>query len=112
MSSIKIGEILVKQGLLKPDQLAHAVEEQKKSGARLTGVIAQLGFLKENQILRAMEKHFAVPGVEVSSFEIDPTVIQMIPRDVCDRNQLIPLQKAGSTLVVAFADPSNIMVKE
>jgi type IV pilus assembly protein PilB len=112
MSSIKIGEILVKQGLLKSDQLAHAVEEQKKSGARLTGVITQLGFLKENQILRAMEKHFAVPGVEVSSFEIDPTVIQLIPRDVCDRNQLIPLQKAGSTLVVAFADPSNIMVKE
>ncbi|WP_413578277.1 type IV-A pilus assembly ATPase PilB [Bdellovibrio sp. HCB290] len=113
MSSFKIGEILVKQGLLKPDQLAHAVEEQKKSGtARLTGVITQLGFLKENQILRAMEKHFAVPGVEVSSFEIDPSVLQLIPRDVCDRNQLIPLQKAGSTLVVAFADPSNIMVKE
>ncbi|QLY26816.1 type IV-A pilus assembly ATPase PilB [Bdellovibrio sp. KM01] len=112
MSSIKIGEILVKQGLLKSDQLAHAVEEQKKSGARLTGVITQLGYLKENQILRAMEKHFAVPGVEVSSFEIDPSVIQLIPRDVCDRNQLIPLQKAGSTLVVAFADPSNIMVKE
>ncbi|WP_413581160.1 type IV-A pilus assembly ATPase PilB [Bdellovibrio sp. HCB288] len=113
MSSFKIGEILVKQGLLKPDQLAHAVEEQKKSGtARLTGVITQLGFLKENQILRAMEKHFAVPGVEVSSFEIDASVLQLIPRDVCDRNQLIPLQKAGSTLVVAFADPSNIMVKE
>ncbi|WP_413587230.1 type IV-A pilus assembly ATPase PilB [Bdellovibrio sp. HCB274] len=113
MSSFKIGEILVKQGLLKPDQLAHAVEEQKKSGtARLTGVITQLGFLKETQILRAMEKHFAVPGVEVSSFEIDSTVLQLIPRDVCDRNQLIPLQKAGSTLVVAFADPSNIMVKE
>ncbi|MGE5085296.1 MAG: type IV-A pilus assembly ATPase PilB [Bacillota bacterium] len=112
MSSLKIGEILVKQGLLKPDQLAIAVEEQKKSGAKLTGTIIQLGYLKENQILRAMEKYFAVPGVEVSTFEIDPAVIAMIPRDVCERNQLIPLQKAGTTLVVAFADPSNIMVKE
>ncbi|MFM6927684.1 MAG: type IV-A pilus assembly ATPase PilB [Bdellovibrio sp.] len=112
MSSLKIGEILVKQGLLKPDQLAIAVEEQKKSGAKLTGTIIQLGYLKENQILRAMEKSFAVPGVEVSTFEIDPAVIAMIPRDVCERNQLIPLQKAGTTLVVAFADPSNIMVKE
>lgn len=112
MSSLKIGEILVKQGLLKPDQLAIAVEEQKKSGAKLTGTIIQLGYLKENQILRAMEKNFAVPGVEVSTFEIDPAVIAMIPRDVCERNQLIPLQKAGTTLVVAFADPSNIMVKE
>lgn len=112
MSSLKIGEMLVKQGLLKPDQLSIAVEEQKKSGAKLTGTIIQLGYLKENQILRVMEKNFAVPGVEVSTFEIDPAVIAMIPRDVCERNQLIPLQKAGTTLVVAFADPSNIMVKE
>ncbi|MFV8258522.1 type IV-A pilus assembly ATPase PilB [Bdellovibrio bacteriovorus] len=112
MSSLKIGEILVKQGLLKPDQLALAMEEQKKTGQRLTNSIIQLGYLKDNQILRAVEKHFAVPGVEVNTFEIDATVIAMIPKDVCEKNTLIPLQKAGNTLVVAFADPSNIIVKE
>ncbi|WP_415063391.1 type IV-A pilus assembly ATPase PilB [Bdellovibrio sp.] len=112
MSSLKIGEILVKQGLLKSDQLAVAVEEQKKSGHKLTTAIVQLGFLKENQILRALEKHFAVPGVEVNTFEIDQSVISLIPKDVCEKNTLIPLQKAGTTLVVAFADPSNIIVKE
>ncbi|MEK2645014.1 type IV-A pilus assembly ATPase PilB [Bdellovibrio sp. BCCA] len=112
MSSLKIGEILVKQGLLKPDQFALAVEEQKKTGQKLTSAIIQLGFLKENQILRALEKHFAVPGVEVNTFEIDQTVIALIPKDVCEKNTLIPLQKAGTTLVVAFADPSNIIVKE
>lgn len=112
MSSLKIGEILVKQGLLKPDQLSAAVEEQKKSGIKITSAVVQLGFLKENQILRALEKNFAVPGVEVNNFEIDAAVIAMIPRDVCEKNTLIPLQKAGTTLVVAFADPSNIIVKE
>nr|BFD67414.1 type IV-A pilus assembly ATPase PilB [Bdellovibrio sp. HAGR004] len=112
MSSLKIGEILVKQGLLKPDQLQAAMEEQKKSGSRLTTSIIQLGFLKENQILRAVEKHFAVPGVEVNTFEIEPSLISLISRDVCEKNTLIPLQKAGNTLVVAFADPSNIVVKE
>lgn len=112
MSSLKIGEILVKQGLLKPDQLSAAVEEQKKSGTKITTAVVQLGFLKENQILRALEKNFGVPGVEVNNFEIDASVIAMIPRDVCDKNTLIPLQKAGATLVVAFADPSNIIVKE
>ncbi|WP_374001613.1 type IV-A pilus assembly ATPase PilB [Bdellovibrio bacteriovorus] len=112
MSSLKIGEILVKQGLLKPDQLQAAMEEQKKTGQKLTNSIIQLGFLKDNQILRAVEKHFAVPGVEVNTFEIDQSVIAMIPKDVCEKNTLIPLQKAGNTLVVAFADPSNIIVKE
>lgn len=112
MSSLKIGEILVKQGLLKPDQLAHAMEEQKKTGQKLTNAIIQLGFLKDSQILRAVEKHFAVPGVEVNTFEVDQSVIALIPKDICEKNTLIPLQKAGNTLVVAFADPSNIIVKE
>ncbi|MNK52439.1 Type II secretion system protein E [compost metagenome] len=112
MSSLKLGEILSKQGLIKPDQLALAFEEQKKSGVKLTSAIISLGFLKENQILRALEKHYAVPGVEVNTFEIDQSVLSLVTKDVCEKNVLIPLQKAGTTLVVAFADPSNIMVKE
>lgn len=113
MSSLKIGEILVKQGLLRPDQLNQAHEEQKKSGgARLSQMIISLGFLKDNQILRAMEKYFQVPGVEVNTFEIDASVVSLVPREICDKYTLIPIQKAGNTLVVAFADPSNIVVKE
>lgn len=111
-SSLKIGELLVKQGLLKPDQLSAALEEQKKSGHKLTTAIIQLNFLKEAAILRAMEKHYAVPGVEVNTFEIDQSVTALIPKELCERNTLIPLQKAGTTLVVAFADPTNIIIKE
>jgi type IV pilus assembly protein PilB len=110
--SIKIGEILVKQGLLKPEQLAKALDEQRKTGGRLTADIIRMGFLKENQILRALEKQFQVPGVDVSTFEVDAAVIGLIKKEICEKHCLIPLQKAGSTLVVAFADPSNIMVRE
>ncbi|MGZ3744107.1 MAG: type IV-A pilus assembly ATPase PilB [Pseudobdellovibrionaceae bacterium] len=113
MSALKIGEILVKQGLLRPDQLNQAHEEQKKSGGtRLSQVIISLGFLKDNQILRAMEKYYQVPGVEVNTFEVDASVVNLVPREICDKHTLIPIQKAGNTLVVAFADPSNIIVKE
>lgn len=113
MSVLKIGEILVKLGLLRPDQLNQALEEQKKSGgARLSQIIIGLGFLKDNQILRAAEKYYQVPGVEVNTFEIDASVVSLVPREICDKYTLIPIQKAGNTLVVAFADPSNIVVKE
>ena len=113
MSVLKIGEILVKQGLLRPDQLNQALEEQKKSGgARLSQIIIALGFLKDNQILRALEKYYQVPGVEVNTFDVDPAVVSLVPREVCDKYTLIPIQKAGNTLVVAFADPGNIVVKE
>jgi type IV pilus assembly protein PilB len=113
MSVLKIGEILVKQGLLRPDQLNQALEEQKKSGgARLSQIIIALGLLKDNQILRALEKYYQVPGVEVNTFEIEPSVVSLVPREICDKFTLIPIQKAGNTLVVAFADPGNIVVKE
>lgn len=110
--SIKVGEILVKQGLLKPEQLAQAIDEQKKTGSRLSAEIVRLGFLKESQILRAVEKAYQVPGVDVTTFEIDGSVTSLLKRDICEKHLLIPLQKAGQTLVVAFSDPSNIMVRE
>jgi type IV pilus assembly protein PilB len=112
MSSIKVGEILVKQGLLKAEQLAQAIEESKKSGNRVSSTILNLGYLKDDQILRAMEKHYGVPGLDVTKFKIEPAVTQLIPREICEKFLLIPVQKAGATLVVAFSDPSNIVVRE
>lgn len=110
--SLKIGEILVKQGLLKPEQLAKAIDENKKTGHRVSAEIVRLGFLKDVQVLRALEKAYQTPGVDVSSFEIDPSVVTLVKREVCERYCLVPLQKAGQTLVVAFSDPSNIVIRE
>ncbi len=111
--SLKAGEILVKQGLLRPEQLNAALEDQKKNKVfNVIQSIVTLGYLKENQILRALEKHYQIPGVELGSFEIDPGVVQLLSRETCEKYMLIPLQKAGQTLVVAFSDPSNLMVRE
>ena len=110
--SLKLGEILVKQGLLRPEQLAQVLDEQKKSGTKMGAAISALGFLKDIQILKAMEKAYGVPGIEISTFDIDQSVLALIPKEICERHILIPVQKAGQTLVVAFSDPSNIMVKE
>lgn len=109
--SLKVGEILVKQGLLRPDQLNLAIEEQKKNNSKLTTAILSLGLLKENQVLRAMEKHYGIPGIDLNNFDVDQAVINLVRRETCDKHNLIPIQKAGGTLVVAFSDPTNISVK-
>lgn len=111
-SSLKIGEILVEQGLLRPDQLATAIEEQKKTGQRLTAIFVQMNLLKEPAILKALETHYGVQGVDISKFKVDPAVVALVPREICEKHTLIPIQRAGTTLLVAFIDPSNIMVKE
>lgn len=110
--SVKLAEILVKQGLVKPDQFVQALEEHKKNGIRIIQSLINMGAIKDKQILQAMESAFAVPGVDLSTFEIDATVTKLVAKEFCEKNVLIPIQRAGQTLVVAFADPTNVVIKE
>ncbi len=108
----KLGEILIKQGLIRSDQLQAAIAETQRTKNRLGPTLVSLGLLKDPQILRALEKQFSLPGVDVSQFEIETSVIAMVNRDFCDKNCVIPISKAGTTLVIAFADPSNLQVRD
>lgn len=112
MTPIKLGEVLIKQGLIRPEQWTKVLEEQKRSGTRLTQVLIQQGLMKEPQILKALEAHYQVPGIDLNTFTIQPAVIEMVSREVCEKNTIIPVQKAGGTLVVAFADPSSVYVRD
>ncbi len=112
MSLNKIGEILVKQGLIRQDQLQAAITEAARSKTRIGPTLINMGVIKDAQILRALEKQFTIPGVDVSQFDIDMTVIGTVNRDFCEKNCIIPISKAGSTLVVAFSDPSNLQVRD
>ena len=113
MASIKLGEILVKQGVVRPDQMNKALEEQKRSGGKLGQILVQMGIIKDVQLLKALEQAYQVPGIDLNTFQIQPTAVQLIPRDVCERHTLIPVQKVGTgTLVVAFSDPGNVAVRD
>ena len=108
----KLGEILTRQGLIRPDQLQAALAEAAKTKARLGSVIVNTGILKDSQILRALEKHYGIPGVDLSQIEIESSALSLVPREFCDKNNVIPVSKAGTTLVVAFADPANIEIRD
>lgn len=112
MNPQKLGDILVKLGLLRPDQMQTAVETAYRNKQRLTNVLISLNFLKENQILKALEKNFTLPGVDAANFQIDNAVISIVPRDFCEKNLVIPISKAKDTLVVAFADPGNLQTRD
>jgi type IV pilus assembly protein PilB len=108
----KLGEILAKQGLIRPDQLQQSLLHAQKNKTKLGSAIVALGFLKDSQILRALEKQFAVPGVDVAQFDIEESVLTLLQKDFCEKNMVIPISKAGTTLVVAFTDPSNLQVRD
>ncbi|PIS10913.1 MAG: type IV-A pilus assembly ATPase PilB [Bdellovibrio sp. CG10_big_fil_rev_8_21_14_0_10_47_8] len=113
MAGAKFGELLVKQGVVRPDQMSKALEEQKKTGGKIGVVLVQMGIVKDAQILKALEQTFQIPGIDLNNFPVQAAATQLVPRDVCEKHGLIPVQKVGATtLVVAFSDPGNMSVRD
>ncbi len=104
----RIGNLLIKENLITKEQLVRALEEQKLSGGRLGYNITKLGFLHEDELVTFLSKQYGVPSINLTDFEIDPSVLKLVPEDVATKHQIIPINRAGSTLIVAMADPSNI----
>ena len=104
----RIGELLVKENLLSADQLDQAREQATTKGQRLGAQITQLGFLDEQELTEFVAKQYGVPSIQLGEFEIDAEVVQLIPEDVARKHNVVPVNRAGSTLILATADPSNI----
>jgi len=108
MAVNRLGELLVRNKLIDQQQLTKALEEQKASGGRLGASLVKLDFLKEEDLAAFLSRQYGVPSINLSEFEIDESVIKLVPSEVVQKYQLIPINRAGSTLIVAMADPSNI----
>src|SRR3989304_844118 len=104
----RLGELLVREKLITADQLKKAVEEQRTSGGRLGYNLAKLGFINEKELTAFLSKQYGIPSIDPAAAEVDPEVIKLIPEDVAQKYQVIPVSRTGSPLVVAMADPSNI----
>jgi type IV pilus assembly protein PilB len=114
MQSNRLGEILVKNNLISRDQLSSALEEQKLSGnqLRLGSILISQKLLTEEQLTSFLSKQYGVPSVNLGDYEIDPTVIKIIPPEVVQKYQLLPVNRAGATLIIAVSDPSNLFAIE
>jgi type IV pilus assembly protein PilB len=104
----RLGELLVQQNIISATQLNQAQDQQKKDGTRLGSALAKLGILQEAELVGFLSKQYRVPSINLAEFEIDPDVVKLIPQEVCEKHVLIPVNRAGSSLIVAMADPSNI----
>jgi len=104
----RIGELLLRERLITPEQLKKAVDEQKQSGGRLGFNLTKLGFIAENDLTAFLSRQYGIPTIDLATQEIDHEVAKLIPEDVAKKYQVIPESRTGSTLVLAMADPSNI----
>lgn len=107
-----LGELLLKENLIDMAQLEQARRDQKANGGRLTSALVRLGYVKESQLSEFIAKQYGMPSVDLHNFEVDPEAVALIPRQVCVKHMVLPVSRAGKSLVVAFSDPSNIYVKD
>ncbi len=110
--SERIGDLLLKEGLISREQLQKALDEQRQSGTRVGYNLVKLGFIQENELTRCLARQFKMPAVDLSKFEVDPKIVKLVPADLAVKNLVLPLKRDGRTLTVAMADPTNLGVIE
>jgi len=106
-SNDRLGDILIREGLITREQLSAALSEQKSTGHRLGYVLVKLGLVQELEVTKVLARQYRMPAVDLSRFEVDPKILKMVPGDFALKHILLPLKREGRTLTVAMADPTN-----
>ncbi len=110
--SAKLGEILVRENLLTPHQLREALEFQREHGGRLGFNLVKMGLVSDDMITAVLSRQYGVPSVNLELFDVDESVIRLIPRDVADKYSVLPLSRVGATLTLAMVDPTNVFAMD
>lgn len=101
------GNILVKAGAVTREDLARAATERSQ-GELITDALVRLGAVTEVEVVKALQSALNIDYVDLASAEITPQAVRFLPRDLCERNRMVPIRMTGRQLTVAMADPSDI----
>jgi type IV pilus assembly protein PilB len=104
----RLTEILINNKLITQEQFNQALETQKQRGGRLSNILVELNFIKEEQLMSALSEGLGFPPMDLKRFKIDTEFIKIIPLDIALHYQIIPISKMGDTITLAMADPLNI----
>ena len=104
----RLGELLVREKMISLQQLQKAQDEARKSGKRLGHALTQLGFVRDQDLTTFLARQYSLPSINLNDFEVDPEVLKLVPKDVARKHMVLPVNRAGATLIVAMSDPSNI----
>src|SRR5437588_803398 len=110
--SQRLGDLLVKEKVITPEQLVQATKVQKETSCRLGSALVKLGFLTDEDVTNFLSRQYGVPAINLSYFEIDPAVVKLIPFETAKRYQILPLSRVGASLTIAMVDPTNVFAMD
>ena len=103
----RIGDLLVREGIITSDQLAKALEDARQNKTRVGYALIRLGLVEEETLTRALARQLHVPAVDLNRVVIDPKLLKLVPSDMAQKHQVLPLRRVGRMLTVAMANPTN-----
>ena len=110
--SAKLGEILVRENLVTPQQLREALDYQRTSGGRLGSNLVKLGIISDDVITAVLSRQYGVPSINIDLFQIEEDVVKLISQEVALKYTVLPISKVGATLTLAMADPTNVFATD
>ena len=110
--SAKLGEILVRENLISPQNLREALDYQRQHGGRLGFNLVKLGLVSDDMITAVLSRQYGIPSVNLDLFNIDPSVLSLIPQEVAQKHSVLPLSRVGATLTLAMVDPTNVFAMD
>src|SRR5215208_3062817 len=109
---VKLGELLLKENMVTPQQLQEALSHQKMNGGKLGKAFVSLGYVRDEEITSLLSRQYGVPSINLDHFEVDPAIIKIIPAETSRKYQILPLSRSGATLTIAMADPTNVFAMD
>ncbi len=108
----RLGEILVREGLISGDQLERALAQQQNSNDRLGQILVRQQAINEDDLTAALSRQYGVPSINLAYFDVDANLMNLIPMEVAAKHQALALSRVGSTLTLAMVDPTNVAVMD
>ena len=104
----QLGELLIEQGIITQVQLERALLVQQEKGGLIGEILVSLNYAKEEDIAQALTVQYGFPFLPLSSYEITPEIIELVPFSVAKQYLVIPIDKVGNNLTVGMSNPLNI----
>lgn len=108
----RLGDLLLDEGIITRDQLAAALAEQKTKGGFIGQILVQQGVVKQEDVASCLVKQCKIPHLSLLDYDVGSDVLALIPKEVCQKYNLLPIDKLGRILTVAMVDPLDLEALE
>jgi type IV pilus assembly protein PilB len=105
---MRLGQMLVEAGIITEKQLDEALTEQKKSGGRIGYSLIRFGFANEDDVAKMLGQQYNLPFINLSNIILTSEIIGLVPAEIAQKHQVIPIERKGKILELAMIDPFNI----